>query len=157
MRLRSLDETSALQISTSNLRSDSIFNGAFRPDLITGVPMIIDQGGPVAFGTGTPYLNPAAFAQVPRTANNVPLRLGTAPRFLSNVRGPAIVGESFGIMKRVEFSEARNIEIRGDFSNAFNRAGRGDPVTDVTNPLFGRITGARYGPRNIQLEARITF
>jgi hypothetical protein len=65
--------------------------------------------------------------------------------------------ESFGIMKRVNFKESRNVEIRGDFSNAFNRAGRGDPVTDVTSPLFGRITGARYGPRNIQLEARITF
>jgi len=155
--IQSYRSGNALQISTSNLRTDSLFNGAFRPDVITGVPMVIDQGGPVAFGTGTPYLNPAAFAQVPRTANNVPLRLGTAPRFLANVRGPAMASESFGIMKRVNFKESRNAEIRGDFSNAFNRAGRGDPVTDVTSPLFGRITGARYGPRNIQLEARITF
>jgi hypothetical protein len=155
--IQSYRSGNALQIGTSGLRGDSIFNGGFRPDLIPGVPMVIDQGGPVAFGTGTPYLNPAAFAQVPKTDNNVPLRLGTAPRFLSNIRGPAMASESFGILKRVEFSEARNVEIRGDFSNAFNRAGRGDPVTDVTSPLFGRITGARYGPRNIQLEARITF
>jgi hypothetical protein len=49
------------------------------------------------------------------------------------------------------------VEVRGDFANAFNRAGRGrgDPVGDVTSPLLGRITGAAYGPRNIQLEARI--
>jgi len=155
--IQSYRSGSALQITTSNLRGDAIFNGAFRPDLITGVPIVIDKGGPVAFGTGTPYLNPAAFAQVPKTANNVPLRLGTAPRYLPNVRGPAMASESFGIMKRVIFSETRNVEIRGDFSNAFNRAGRGDPVTDVTSPLFGMITGARYGPRNIQLEARISF
>jgi hypothetical protein len=111
----------------------------------------------VAFGTGTPYLNPAAFVQVPTTANNVPLRLGTAPRYLPNVRGPQISAESFGILKRFVFGETRNVEVRGDFANAFNRAGRGDPVGDVTSPLFGRITGAAYGPRNIQLEARINF
>ena len=155
--IQSYRSGNALQIGTSGLRGDAIFNGGFRPDLIPGVPIVTDQGGPVAFGTGTQYLNPAAFTQVPKTANNVPLRLGTAPRYLPNVRGPAIGGENFGIMKHVDFRETRNIEFRGDFSNAFNRAGRGDPVTDVTSPLFGKITGARYGPRNIQLEARITF
>ena len=147
----------ALQISTSGLRTDALFNGTLRPDLIPGVPIVTDQGGPVAFGTGTQYLNPAAFAQVPKTANNVPLRLGTAPRYLPNIRGPRIVGESFGIMKRFAFTERKNFEFRGDFANAFYRAGRGDPVTDITNPLFGKITGAAYGPRNIQLEARVNF
>jgi hypothetical protein len=68
--------------------------------VIMGVPQVIDQGRPVAFDTGAPYLNPAAFRQVPTTANNVPLRLGTAPRYLPNIRGPQISGESFGILKR---------------------------------------------------------
>jgi hypothetical protein len=58
------------------------------------------------------------------------------------MRGPQISGESFGILKRFIFGESRNVEVRGDFANAFNRAGRGDPVGDVTSPLFGRITGA---------------
>jgi len=106
----------ALQISTSGLRTDALFNGTLRPDLIPGVPIVTDQGGPVAFGTGTQYLNPAAFAQVPKTANNVPLRLGTAPRYLPNIRGPRIVGESFGIMKRFAFTERKNLEFRGDFA-----------------------------------------
>ena len=102
-------------------------------------------------------MNPAAFAQVPKTANNVPLRLGTAPRYLPNIRGPRLVSESFGIMKRFAFTEKSGVEFRADFANAFNRAGRGDPVTDVTNPLFGKITGSAYGPRTIQLEARVSF
>lgn len=147
----------ALQITSSGLRTDSLFNGAIRPDVIAGVSQVIDKGGSVAFGTGTPFLNPAAFAQVPRTGNNVPLRLGNAPRYLPNVRGPQISGESFGILKRFVFSENKNVEVRGDFANALNRAGRGDPVTDVTSPLFGRIIGSAYGPRTIQLEARINF
>jgi hypothetical protein len=155
--IQSYRSGSALQITTGGLRTDAIFNGTIRPDLIPGVPIVVDQGGPVAFGTGTQYLNPAAFAQVPKTANNVPLRLGTGPRYLPNIRGLRQVSESFGIMKRFNFTEKRGVEVRSDFANAFNRAGRGDPVTDITNPLFGKITGPEYGPRTIQLEARISF
>ena len=155
--IQSYRSGNALQITTGGLRTDAIFNGTIRPDLITGVPMVVDQGGPVAFGTGTQYLSPAAFAQVPKTANNVPLRLGTVGRYLPNVRGLRQVAENFGIMKRFAFTENKAVEIRGDFSNAFNRAGRGDPVTDITNPLFGKITGPAYGPRTIQLEARVSF
>lgn len=55
------------------------------------------------------------------------------------------------------FSEQRSFEVRADFFNPINRAGRGDPVTNITNPLFGKITGAQRGPRNIQIEARVTF
>jgi hypothetical protein len=54
-------------------------------------------------------------------------------------------------------SETSHFEFRADFFNAFNRAGRGDPNTDITSSLFGKITGAQQGPRNIQFEARITF
>jgi len=71
------------------------------------------------------------------------------------MRGPQISGESFGILERFVFGESRNVEVRGDFANAINQAGRGDPVGDVTSPLLGRITGAAYGPRNIRLEVRI--
>jgi hypothetical protein len=149
----------ALQITTSGLRGTAIFNGAFRPDLVPGIPIVIDQGQKVVFstGAGTQYLNPAAFAQVPRTANNVPLRLGTAPRYLPSVRGPASFNEDFGLVKKFAFTEQKSLEFRGDFANAFNRAGRGNPVTDITSPLFGRITGAQKGPRNIQLGARFVF
>ena len=146
-----------LAIGTSGLRGDSIFNGTFRPDVVTGVPMVIYSGGPVAFNTGTPYLNPAAFAQVPKSANSVPLRLGTAPRYLPNVRGFHQFTEDFGIMKRFIFTETRSLEFRGDFSNAFNRAGRSDPETDVTSPLFGKFTSSQQGPRSIQLELRVNF
>ena len=148
---------STLGMFTSGLRGDSIFNGAFRPDVVAGVPQVIYSGGPVNYGVGTPYLNPAAFAQVAHTANNVPLRLGTAPRSLPNVRGFHQSSETFGLMKRFIFNEFRTLEIRGDFLNAFNRAGRGDPDTDVTSSTFGMFTGSQQGPRSIQLEARITF
>lgn len=148
----------ALAIVTSGFRA-SIFNGTIRPDLRTGVPIVVDRGQPVVFGTGagTQYLNPAAFAQPPRTGNNIPLRLGTAPPLLPNVRGPHHLSEDFGIQKQVVFAEQRSLSLRADFFNALNRAGRGNPVTNITSPLFGKITDAQRGPRSIQLSARITF
>jgi hypothetical protein len=133
-----------------------LFNGLIRPDAVPGVPILQDAGG-LAFGTGTRYLNREAFAPVPVTGNNVPLRLGTAPRRLSSVRGPARFSEDFGLVKQFVFTEESNLEIRADFINAFNRAGRGNPITDVANPQFGLITSPLWGPRNIQLGARLTF
>ncbi len=147
-----------LSISTGGFRTDAIFNGTFRPDVVPGVPQILDSKAQVVVGTGgSLYLNPAAFAQIPRSPNGVPVRLGTAPRILPNVRGPARVSEDFGIRKRFNFTETANFEVRGDFFNVFNRAGRGNPGTNITNPLFGKITGPAYGPRNVQVEARVNF
>jgi hypothetical protein len=144
--------------STSNVRNgDSLFNGTVRPDVIPGVPVVTYSGGPVAFGTGTRYLNPAAFANVPRTGNNVPVRLGTAPRYLPNVRGFHRFSEDFGILKKFALTEDHAVEVRADFINAFNRAGRSNPVMDVTSPLFGMFTSSQQGPRSIQMEARVRF
>jgi Carboxypeptidase regulatory-like domain len=148
-----------LAVSTSGFTTDGIFNGTFRPDVVAGVPQILNDNAPVGVGSGgpgDPYLNPAAFAQIPRSPNQVPLRLGTAPRIL-DIRGPHQFSEDFGVGKKFNFDEVRSFELRADFFNAFNRAGRADPVTNITSPLFGKITGSQRGPRNIQIEMRVTF
>jgi hypothetical protein len=135
-----------------------LFNGTIRPDWIPGVPVVSNSAAGVQTnGSGERYLNPDAFKLVPVTGNNVPLRLGTAPPRLPNIRGPIRVNEDFGVKKSFAFTETMNFEIRADFLNVFNRAGRGNPNTDITSALFGRITGAAYGPRNIQLQARFNF
>jgi hypothetical protein len=142
----------------ASIQRTILFNGVVRPDWIQGVPVVLNGDADVKTnGTGALYLNPAAFALVPRTGNNVPLRLGTAPPRLPNVRGPAVYSEDFGLEKKFAINESTNFEIRADFFNAFNRAGRGNPNTDITSPLFGRIVGARFGPRNIQFQARFNF
>jgi hypothetical protein len=136
----------------------ALFNGTIRPDWIPGVPVVINSGASVQTnGSGERYLNPDAFRLVPVTGSNVPLRLGTAPPRLPNIRGPIRVSEDIGVKKSFAFTETMNFEIRADFLNVFNRAGRGDPNTDITSALFGRITGAAYGPRNIQVQARFNF
>jgi carboxypeptidase family protein len=135
-----------------------LFNGTIRPDWLTGAPVILNSGADVKTdGSGALYLNPAAFAIVPKTDNNVPLRLGTAPLRLPGFFGPGVYSESFGLRKSFAFTENAHLEFRIDMFNAFNRAGRGNPETDISNPQFGAITGPMFGPRNIQFEARIVF
>jgi Carboxypeptidase regulatory-like domain/TonB dependent receptor len=135
-----------------------LFNGTVRPDWNSGVPVIVNSDADVKTdGKGESYLNRKAFDKVPVTGNNVPLRLGTAPPRLPGIFGPGIYSENFGLKKSFSFTEESRLEFRIDMFNAFNRAGRGNPVTDFSNDLFGKITGARFGPRNMQFEARIVF
>jgi hypothetical protein len=139
--------------------SDGRINGAgfpFRPDVVAGVDPVIYDGSALDLARGTPYLNPAAFATQPLSAQGVPTRLGTAPAILS-VRGPAFYSEDFGLLKRFTAGADRNLEFRADFINLFNRSGLGGPITDLSNPNFGRIFGIGIGARRIQLSLRATF
>ncbi len=60
-------------------------------------------------------------------------------------------------MKQQKFGERLAWELRGNFTNFINRHGRGNPITDLSDPNFGQITGAQAGGRNIELSTRITF
>jgi carboxypeptidase family protein len=147
-----------LQITTGGFNTNAIFNGVFRPDIVSGVPLKLDSSAGVQVdNTGARYLNPAAFVQLPRTGNNIPLRLGTAAPRYQQLRGPYNLSETFGLRKGFNFTETSRIEFAAVFNNAFNRAGRGNPITDVTNPNFGRINGFQRGGRSVQLEMRISF
>jgi hypothetical protein len=110
---------------------------------------------------GSPYLNPAAFGSPPLTDAGIPTHLGNAPRYLPNLRGFALFGEDFSLIKRTAlgFREGANFELRIDALNFFNRNGIQDPNTDTSDPgSFGRVFGkGAYGPRTIQFGARITF
>ena len=89
--------------------------------------------------------------------NNFALRVGTAPRYLPNVRGPAHQEEDFGILKNVPITERVKFQFRADFENVFNRVGRGDPDTTFDDGTFGMIFGPMNGPRLIQIGGHLTF
>jgi hypothetical protein len=87
----------------------------------------------------------------------VVLALGTAPRFLPNVRGPFQSFENMSLFKRFGFGEGKYVELRCDAFNVFNRTGLGDPDTTVGDPQFGQILDVMQGPRELQMALRITF
>jgi hypothetical protein len=145
-----------LGVSDSRLNPNAANTGYLhRPDIVSGVDPIIYDGSSVDVSKGTPYLNPAAFATQPFSALGVPTRIGTAPPIL-DVRGPALYTEDLGFLKRFGVGD-RNAEFRLDILNLFNRSGLGGPITDVSNPNFGRIFGVGQGARRLQLSLRATF
>ena len=92
-----------------------------------------------AYTNGTAWLNPAAFADVPTSPNNsYPLRPGTAPPLLPNVRGPGHEEEDFGLIKDTRITERVKLQLRADFQNVFNRTGLGDPDTSLGDRLRPR-------------------
>ena len=149
-----------LQI-TDGLVSNGIF-ASTRPNY-TGQRVELNQGGTIYtngkdFAKDPQYLNPAAFTHVPYTSNNtVALTTGNVPSALGNVLGPGMASEQASLQKKFSFGENKFFQLRADAINAFNRSGRGDPVTDINDPNFGRITGTKYSPRVVQLSGRISF
>ena len=72
--------------------------------------------------------------------------------------GPAFMNSDLSVFKAfpMPFSERHKLEFRGEIFNAFNRVNLGNPNTNLTNSLFGRITSAS-DPRIIQLGLRYSF
>ncbi|HYY72660.1 MAG TPA: TonB-dependent receptor [Candidatus Bathyarchaeia archaeon] len=149
----------AINIVDGSLTIPDGFAPGIRPDIVPGQPLTLG-GAPtnVQVSTGTPYLNPAAFASVPHTANGVPLRVGTAPRFLPNVRGPHSMSEIFRMNKKFPITkrEGTFFGIGMTMTNPFKRIDRFIGTADVSDSAFGQVF-AGGGGRTIQLDGRIEF
>jgi hypothetical protein len=93
----------------------------------------------------------------------VALAVGNVPSVLPNVLGPGLAYENLGLQKSFTLGGDRALSFRADAFNAFNRAGRGDPVTDINNPNFGLILQTNQGvngsftPRIVQVQAHLNF
>jgi hypothetical protein len=149
-----------LALGVGGFAGDALFNPGFRPDvLLEGDAQKFDVGGSLDSTNGTQYLNPAAFAAPPATANGVPIRLGNAPRHLPRTRSFALLSEDVSLIKRTDlpWREGMNLEIRFDFINFFNRVRLGGPDTDVTSADFGKIFSKTGGARTAQGGLRINW
>jgi hypothetical protein len=142
-----------------------------RGDVIPGVPQKVAHVGHLDVVNFTPYLNPAAFADPPASdINSYALRYGNSPPFLQT-RGPAWIGEDFGVVKNTRLTERFSLQFRADMFNVFNRTRLGDPDTSLGDGVpeydssgantsggsFGTITGPQHGPRIIQFALRLTY
>jgi Carboxypeptidase regulatory-like domain/TonB dependent receptor len=154
-----------------NLVDSGVSNGLFsitRPNY-TGVgPLKLNKPGKidVVNNTGPQYLNPEAFGHVTTscdlvpagtTCNNVALTTGNVPSALGTVFGPGLASESASLQKNFSFGEVRNLQLRTDAFNLFNRAGRGTPVLDINSPSFGQILTNQYTNRIVQVSGKFRF
>lgn len=137
-------------------------SGVTRPDLITGVPLYL-KDPTVAGGR---LINKAAFATPP------PGHQGTLGR--NALRGFPVSQLDFALRRQFYLTERFNLQFRTDFFNIFNHPNFGDPVTFLSDPLFGQslqMLGRDLGggdggfsplyqiggPRSIQLALKLQF
>ena len=72
--------------------------------------------------------------------------------------GPGIEEEDLSLFKSFPLGEARRLEFRGEFFNAFNHPSFDNPSGDITAPgAFGKSTGTSTNPRTIQLVGKFFF
>ena len=149
----------AIQLTESGVNSPPGFASNIRPDVISSQETLGGSPSKVDFFNGSPYLNPAAFALSPLTANGTPLRPGTAPRFLPNVRGPAQLSEIFRMNKRFPLyrqKESTFLQLGMTWTNPFNRIQPYIQDKTVGDVNFGQVY-AGGGGKTLQLDARIEF
>ena len=101
-------------------------------------------------------------------------RVGTSGR--NQYYGPGIQNYDFSVAKRfplfAKLGESTHVQFRADFFNVFNHTNFANPVRDLSNANFGKITqtvgsavatavgttaGPLGGPRLIQLSLRLQF
>lgn len=132
--------------------SDTGSNHAFYPNCV-GDPWAGTSRDPSRYAgskaTGK-YINIAAFAQ-PSVGS-----FGTCrPRAW---HGPGIEQEDLSLFKSFPLGEARKIEFRAEFFNAFNHPSFSNPGANISAPgAFGKSTSTTTNPRQLQLVGKVYF
>lgn len=127
-----------------------------RPDLIGPIRYPKSISGqwfdPSSFSNNIPSV---AATDAPNTF--VYSRVGTLGR--NQVYGPGNRVMNLGIQKNLNLAESKTLELHGDAFNVTNTANFANPNNFNGGPTsnFGRVTGLRGAPRQIQVAARLVF
>ncbi|MFN0166155.1 MAG: TonB-dependent receptor domain-containing protein [Bryobacteraceae bacterium] len=100
------------------------------------------------------YLNRAAFTLIPTGPSGAPIRPGNLGK--NALRGPSYWNLDLSLSKDFKFHERYGLKFRADMFNATNSVRLGNPILQVNNALFGRIT-AVFPARTMQMALRFTF
>ena len=164
----------------SNLSTVFAFFAQVRPDLVPGIPEYLYgkqyPGGKILNNTpnqgGTGCIGP--FCPPPLDSNGAPVRQGDLGR--NALRGFGAAQWDLALHRDFPIRESIKLQFRAELFNVLNHPNFGQPVTDISNPLFGQATqmlaqsldqssgggsfSALYqigGPRSIQLALKLFF
>jgi len=116
------------------------------------------------------YFNPSAFTQAVVQPSQ-PIPSAHDPTALAGDQGTDIgdVGRNvlrgpgqsdsdidISVEKQFPLTETRAIEFRADFFNLLNHANRDNPITDISDPDFGKILSFSSGPRIVQFALKFS-
>lgn len=139
-----------------NNLSNTIFNNEGRYDIVSGQPIRNQVSNP---WPGVSWMfNPNAFR------DPEPYRLGNAARTYGDLRGFPYLNEDLALSKQVRITERKQLQLRVDAFNVFNRSIWNDPSTAVYDPSRiqnGRAIGygSFWGRANLerQMQAQLRF
>jgi len=135
---------SGLSIAVTQATNFNAFAGfgTQRPNILANPNL------PSSQQTTAQFFNVAAFTVAPQ------FTIGSSSR--NPVRGPNYRNADIALIKRVNFSETRNLELRVEAFNLTNTPALGAPNAVLASPGFGSITSAG-DPRVIQLGIKLNF
>jgi hypothetical protein len=138
-----------LNPSVPSANCNASYNNSCRPDAV-GMPAFLG-----ATGVDAPRWDRSAFDWPQNTGPNRPAqppRYGNAGpnTLLSN----GLNNWDMSLQKIFRLDEMRRFEFRAETFNTFNHAQFGDPTTDLSNPLFGRVFATRVDPRDVQFALK---
>ena len=136
-----------IQLSQTGDRALAGSSGVDFPNFI-GPLVKQDPRLPGPTGKANLYFNKSAFT------SEVIGTFGTSSR--SFFHGPGLNNFDIALHKDTKIREGLELQIRGEFFNAFNHAQFNNPNGSFTNSNFGYVTSAR-DPRIGQLSAKILF
>lgn len=145
-----------VKVSQGGLDIPDGFSSGIRPDTTGADPTLGGAPGKTDYFEPTPYLNPAAFAESPRTGAGVPLRVGTAPRVLPSTRGPHSMSENFRMTKSFPIYERIKFQVGLTMTNPFNRTDRYIVSTTVGDSGYGQLLQGGGG-RTLQIDGRFEW
>jgi len=142
---------SGLPLSLSATNTLPIFNELLRPSVTAGAPVQLPFGSGGFDPARDRWINPAAF-RIPAA-----FTFGNSARYLSYLRGPGSLSESFGVIKDTGLTERVKWQFRVEASNPFNRTVFSSPLTNLSALNFGQITSQGNSPRSIQLGMKLIW
>jgi hypothetical protein len=87
-----------------------------------------------------------------------PYTIGSAPRWISNLRTGPLNSTDLSLMKNFQLTETLKMQFQAQAFNLTNTPQYGRANTTVGSTTFGVVTGTTYvTPRNIQLALRLSF
>ncbi|HTM50220.1 MAG TPA: TonB-dependent receptor, partial [Bryobacteraceae bacterium] len=136
-----------IQLSANNTLP--LFTPILRPNAVANASRRVDA----------PNFDPAVDLWINRAAFTAPgpLSFGSSARSYTDLRNPNVYNENFGLLKKIRFHERFTVTFRAELFNAFNRVVFAAPQANVSNALFGRISGQQNTPRQGQLALRFDF
>ena len=144
-------------VGRGNDRAGIGSGGAFQPWEVSGDPVL--SRGERRFSDS---VNDANFAFRTQSSDGSPLftepALGTFSRSQTRTLyyQPGFQNFNLGVFKRFAINERHNIQLRGEFFNAFNHPNWRDFNTNPTSSAFGKVT-RKINERLVQVSLRYSF